>query len=208
MRVITKGREPQSLTTHRASHGCYDNYQDRAALRNALVIEQRGLCCYCMGPIRPNANDMKIEHWRCQARYPEEQLNYCNLLAACLGGEGQPRKLQHCDTRKQDLDLLWNPADPDHAIEARVRYLDDGTIASNDEVFDTQLNEVLNLNLDILKNNRKYVLDSLLFWWRKQRRPVPRRRIERKLNEYANGNGELTPYCQVAVWWLWRKLRR
>ncbi len=208
MRAITKGPEPNSLTMHRQTRpNGYDDYQDKDALRSALATEQRGLCCYCMGRIRPNAGEMKIEHWRCQSRYPLLQLSYRNLLGACLGGEGQPPRLQHCDTRKQDLDLLWNPADAAHAIEARVRYLPDGTIKSNDEAFDAQLNEVLNLNLAILKNNRKRVLDSLLSWWRKER-PVPQRQIERELNKFTNGNGELTEYCQVAVWWLQRKLRR
>ena len=207
MRAITKGHEPRSLTEHRNAGRDYVDYQDKDGLRSALATEQRGLCCYCMGRIRPNAGEMKIEHWRCQSRYPLLQLCYRNLLGACLGGEGQPPCLQHCDTRKQDLDLLWNPADAAHVIEARVRYLPDGTIKSNDEAFDAQLNEVLNLNLTILKNNRKRVLDSLLSWWRKER-PVPQRQIERELNKFTNGNGELTEYCQVAVWWLQRKLRR
>ena len=79
---------------------------------------------------------MKIEHWQCQARYPAEQLNYRNLLGACLGGDGQPPHLQHCDTRKGDRDLQWNPADPAHHIETRVRYELDGTIRSDDAVFD------------------------------------------------------------------------
>ena len=209
MRAITKGREPPSLTEHRrASHGDYGNYQDKSSLRESLVSEQRGLCCYCMSRIQPSTNKMKIEHWRCQARYPDEQLNYRNLLGACLGGEGHPFRLQYCDTRKGDDDLLWNPADPAHAIEARVRYDLDGTIESNNEVFNTQLNQILNLNLPFLKENRKVVLDSLLDWWRKQPKPVPRGRIERKRDKYTVGNSTLAPHCQVAVWWLQRKLGR
>lgn len=207
MRAVAKGREPPSLTAHRqAPHGDYDNYPDKDELRRALAAEQRGLCCYCMGRIRPGANDMKIEHWRCQARYPNEQLSYRNLLGACPGGEGQPPSSQHCDTRKGDADLRWNPADPAHAIEARVRYGSDGAVESGDEAFDTQLNRVLNLNLAFLKNNRKLVLDAVLCWWRKQRKPVPRGQIERQRDRYTVGNGELTPYCQIAVWWLQRKL--
>ena len=207
MRAITKGREPRSLTAHRqAAHSDYGNYQDKDALREALVTEQRGLCCYCMGRIRPDK--MKIEHWRCQARYPDEQLSYRNILGACRGGEGEPPPLQHCDTRKDDADLRWNPADPAHAIEARVRYDDDGTIKSDDETFNNQLNEILNLNLAILKNHRKFVLDALLHWWRKQPKPVPRRRLERQRDKYTIGDGELNPHCQVAVWWLQRKLGR
>ena len=151
---------------------------------------------------------MKIEHWRCRARYPDEQLRYRNLLGACSGGEGQPSPLQHCDTRKGDDDLLWNPANSAHAIEARVQYDPDGTIRSNDATFDAQLNNVLNLNLAFLRNNRKGVLDSLLRWWNEQPQPVSRGRIERQRDKYTVGSGELTPYCQIAVWWLQRKLER
>ncbi|MDE0432910.1 MAG: TIGR02646 family protein [Bryobacterales bacterium] len=208
MRAIAKGRQPPSLTTHRRSpHADYDNYRHKHVLRRALVSEQRGLCCYCMGPIEPDASAMKIEHWLCQERYPGEQLNYRNLLGACLGGEGQPQPKQHCDTRKGNRDLLWNPAEPAHAIEARVRYELDGTIRSDDATFDNQLDRVLNLNLAELKAHRKGVLDAVLLWWRRHG-PVPRHRIEREVRRYESAHGRLTPYCQVAVWWLNRRLAR
>ncbi len=206
MRAITKGPEPQSLTAHRqAAHSDYGNYQDKDALREALATEQRGLCCYCMERIRPDK--MKIEHWRCQARYPDEQLSYRNLLGVCLGGEGQPPPFQHCDTKKGDADLRWNPANPAHAIEARVRYDLNGTIKSDDETFNNQLNEILNLNLAFLKNNRKVVLDALLHWY-KQRKPVSPKIFENQRDKYIVEGGELTPHYQVAVWWLQQKLRR
>ena len=206
MRAIAKGPEPPSLTAHRqAPDSDYDNYRDKDALREALATEQRGLCCYCMGRIRPGAK-MKIEHWRCQAHYPNERLSYRNLLGACLGNEGQPARSQHCDTKKGDADLLWNPANPAHAIEERVRYGPDGAIWSSDKKFDDQLNRVLNLNLAFLKNNRQAVLDSLLRWWNEQPKPVLPRRIERKRDRYATATGHLPEYCQVAVWWLQRKL--
>ena len=121
MRGIAKGAEPASLTAHRQTDHCdYDNYQDKPALRHALATEQRGLCCYCMGRIHNGPETMKIEHWHSQSQYGGEQLSYRNLLGACLGGHGQPSKLQHCDTRKGYLDLEWNPADPAHHIETRL----------------------------------------------------------------------------------------
>lgn len=211
MRAITKGVEPPSLTAHRhTAHSDYDNYADKDALRHALVTEQRGLCCYCMGRIHNGPDRMKIEHWRCQSRHPEEQLNYRNLLGACLGGHGQPRHLQHCDTRKGDRDLRWNPAEPAHHIETRLRYEVDGSIRSDEAEFDRELNEVLNLNLPRLKNNRKGVLDAVLDWWRQEKRegPVPRTRFERERNRRVEGNGELEPFCQVAAWWLEQRLAR
>src|SRR5690242_18918535 len=113
MRRITKRHEPGSLTQHRHTlHADYANYVDRDTLRKFLVAEQRGLCCYCLSRIQPVIGAMKIEHWHSQKRYQAEQLVYANMLGACLGNEGQDRKVQHCDTRKGEDDLSRNPADP------------------------------------------------------------------------------------------------
>ena len=210
MRAIVKGLEPHSLTEHRAvAHADYENYRSKDELREALSREQRGLCCYCMGQIRADTASMKIEHWQCQARYPYEQLSYRNLLGACLGGQGQPTSKQYCDTRKGDLDIRWNPAEPQHQIESRIRYDSDGTIRSNDPDFDQELNDVLNLNLPRLKNNRKSVLTAILDWWR-QNQPIPHERIEREIQQRsgADANRNLQPYSQVAVYWLREQLAR
>jgi uncharacterized protein (TIGR02646 family) len=213
MRAITKGRVPASLTTHRQTEHCdYDNYADKEALRHALVTEQRGICCYCMGRIHNGPLTMKIEHWQSQRRYPTEQLSYRNLLGACLGGEGQPPHLQHCDTRKGDRDLRWNPAEPGHHIETRLRYEGDGSIRSDEAEFDAQPTDVLNLNLPVFKNNRKGVLDAVLEWWEREKQriggPVPRARFERERNRHSGGAGDFEPFCQVAVRWLELRLGR
>jgi uncharacterized protein (TIGR02646 family) len=213
VRAIKKGAEPLTLTEHRQkTHSDYDNFQDKEALRNALVTEQRGICCYCMGRIRSDWGTMKIEHWHCQRHYPAEQLIYRNMLGACLGAEGQPKHLRHCDTRKGDLELKWNPADLLHRIEARIRYELDGRIRSDNPEFDDQLSSVLGLNLARLMNNRKGVLDAVLEWWKKEKSklhgPVPRDQIERERRRRVEGEGELQPYGQVAVWWLEQRLAR
>ena len=193
MRAIVKQQEPQSLTAHRRTPPCdFDNYQNKDDLRDALVSEQRGLCCYCMGRIRPCAGAMKIEHWQCRSHYPDEQLDYRNLLGACRGGEGQPQNKQHCDTRKGDDNLRWNPANPAHAIEARIRYDPNGTIRSDDATFDCQLNSVLNLNLAFIRQSRRGVLDGILQWWRRCK-PVPRDRIEREILRRAPADAGSIP---------------
>ncbi len=213
MRSIAKGCEPRSLAQHRqSSHSDFDNFQAKDHLRQRLVTEQRDLCCYCMGRIRPLPGSMKIEHWRSQANHPDEQLSYRNLLGACLGGEGQPGRKQHCDTRKGNGTLRWNPADPAHQIETRVRYELDGSIHGDEVKFDSQLNDVLNLNLPLLKQVRKNILDAVLEWWRYERDRlrgrVPRARLLRKRNECVADDRQLGPYCQVAVWWLDQRIRR
>jgi uncharacterized protein (TIGR02646 family) len=211
VRSIAKGAEPPSLTAHRLTpHSGYDNYADKDALRYALVTEQRGLCCYCMGRIKNGPDTMKIEHWRSQSRHSAEQLNYRNLLGACMGGHRQPPGLQHCDTRKGDRDLRWNPADPAHHIDTRIRYELDGSIRSNDPDFDAELDEVLNLNLVLLRNNRKAVWIAVIEWWQHdvRGRNEERRRLERERDRRTGGTDELEPFCQVAFWWVEQRLAR
>ena len=211
MRQITKGSEPPSLIEHRKTPYCdYANYDPKDELRDVLVEEQRSLCCYCMSRIRSGSLTMKIEHWHCQDRYEGEQLVYRNLLGACRGGEGLPPKYQHCDTRKGYRDIRWNPADPDHHIETRLRYDADGTVRSDEPEFDKQLNEVLNLNLPLLCNNREAAGEAVAQWWKaertKLRGPVPRARLERELVRHIGGAGDLLPFSPVAAWWLRQKL--
>ena len=214
MRAITKGQEPRSLVEHRANtHSDYGNYADKDGLRTALVRDQRGLCCYCMTRIEATGTAMKIEHWRCQSRHANLELSYSNLLAACLGGHGQPEDKQHCDTRKGEQDLKFSPADSAHRIEQRIRFELDGTIASSDVDFDKQLNDVLNLNLPLLKNRRKGVLDAILTWWKCEKArlkgPVPNDQLARERSRrVGDGSGVLSPFDPVAVWWLDQRLAR
>ena len=214
MRAITKGQEPRSLVEHRANaYANYANYADKDDLRAALVREQRGLCCYCMTRVEATSTGMKIEHWRCQSRNANLELTYSNLLAACLGGHGQPEELQHCDTRKGEQDLKFNPAIAAHAIGHRIRFEMDGRIASTDIDFNAQLNDVLNLNLPVLRNRRKGVLSGILDWWDSEktrlRGPVPNDQLAReRARREGDGVSRLTPFDPVAVWWLDQRLTR
>ncbi len=210
MRTILKGGEPTSLIEYRASGGTdYDDYRDKDALRANLVAEQRGLCCYCLSRIRPDPKAMKIEHWRCQSNYGAEQLDYSNLLGACLGNEGKPRRDQYCDARKGNQDLSRNPANPMHRVEDMIQFEGDGRIASNDPAFNAELNGVLNLNFSFLVNNRRATLTAFQGALTK-RGQLPRTALEKWLREW-NGEsdaGELQPFCQVMVYWLRKRLAR
>lgn len=211
MRNIVKMTEPKSLEEHRCSAAAnYDNYDDKQNLRESLVAEQRGLCCYCLSRIIADPYKMKIEHWQSQTGFPDRQLHYPDLLGACLGGGvGKPPKLQHCDTRKGDQDLSKNPADLEHDVERTIQYDKEGTIRSTDPMFDHGINQVLNLNIPILKNNRKAILRRLIT-------EGPRHGnwnnswLEKKLAEWNgdSNDGELQEYCQVVVYWLRKRLKQ
>ena len=210
MRNIVKGAEPKSLEEHRHSVvASYESYEDKQGLRVSLVAEQRGLCCYCLSRIVAASEKMKIEHWQSQTNFPDRQLHYPNMLGACLGAEGKPASFQHCDTRKGDQHLSMNPADPNHDVERTLRYDRDGSIRSTDPEFDREINLVLNLNIPILKSNRKRVLERFV-------NEAPRKGdwsnswIEKKLLEWSGNSddGQLEPFCQVIVFWLRKRLKR
>jgi uncharacterized protein (TIGR02646 family) len=210
MRAIQKGQGPQSLVQHRANeHADYDNYQQKDDLRLSLAAEQGGICCYCMQRIRPTPETMKIEHWRCQTNYPDQQLDYANLLGACPGGQGRPPNLQHCDTSKGDRDICRNPANPAHNVEAFVSFLADGTIESSDATFNDEIQSVLNLNLLLMKRNRRAALDTF-----KQtlagRGGLNKGQLEREYVQWSSaGQGGLLPeYCQVVLYWLRKRIAR
>jgi uncharacterized protein (TIGR02646 family) len=206
MRTIQKGPEPASLTQHRQQpHADYDNYGDKAALRQTLVAEQRGLCCYCQSRIRATPEGMKIEHWQCQADHPARQIDFSNLHGACLGGHSRPEREQHCDTRKGNNGLCFSVCDPAHPIERQIRFLGDGKISADDAATDECINAVLNLNLPRLVSNRKAVLAAF------QQRLGDVRRFDpaRELPKWDGREpGELPEFAQVVVYWLQKRQAR
>jgi len=209
MRTIRKGTEPKSLTQYRASGGKdYEGYREKDDLRKSLVREQRGICCYCMARICANASRMKIAHWQPRSKYAEAQLEYTNLLGACHGNDGRRGQEKHCDTSQGDRTISRNPANLTSPVEKLLKYRRDGEISSTDSRFNDEINNVLNLNLKILMNNRKKVLDTFLEGLAKFG-SLQQASIQRMLDDW-NGDSHsdnLRPYCQIVVFWLRKRQR-
>ena len=168
------------------------------------MAEQRGLCCYCQSRIRATPEGMKIEHWQCQAEHPERQLDFGNLLGACLGGHGRPEKDQRCDTRKGNNSLCFSVCDAAHPIERQVKFLGDGRIASDDEAINKALNDVLNLNWSRLVSNRKAVLDAF-----RQRLGKGDLNAAQELRKWDGTQvGDLPEFAQVMVFWLEKRVAK
>jgi hypothetical protein len=151
---------------------------------------------------------MKIAHWRSQHLHPGEQLDYSNLLGACMGDKGDPPSSQSCDTSQGDRDVKWNPAEPGHGIDNRIRYLEDGTIKSDDAEFNEQITRILNLNSKFLTNSRRGLLE--VFLKSLGSKGLKRRPLEKLLREWngESDNDQLEPYCQIIVCWLRKRLAR
>lgn len=211
MKHIVKGPEPQSLIRHRQQrHASYENYAQKADLRRALLQEQGKICCYCMQRIEDAK--MKIEHWASQRRHPSRQLEYQNLLGACEGGEEAPKHLQHCDTRKGENDLKIHPADPTRNCEALTKYQADGAIYADDARINKDLDVVLNLNLQRLRNNRKAALEGALAGLRRKRPDGAWTRAflqtEQERWNSRDGRGQFREYCQIVGYHLQKRIAR
>ncbi len=222
MRDISKGEEPNSLVEYRIreSAGFEDlDNETKQTLREQLVSEQHGLCCYCCGRISPDNERMNIEHWRARSSYPEAQLTYRNLLASCKGNPGQPKKFTHCDHHKGDKALSKNPSNPEHAIEKSISFLSDGTICSSDKKLNQELGGrhysssktdtgVLNLNAPILISNRRSALDAFKIGLQK-RGSLQKFRLKKLIQEWSgHEDRKLEPYAPVIAYWLRKRLKR
>ncbi len=211
MRAISKKREPPSLSHYRAQGDA--TYRDcptpvRRAIRDGLLDEQGHLCAYCMQRI--SSDSAKIEHWHSQAGHPNEQLHYKNMLGCCDGSEGTPPGHQHCDTRKRDREISYNPARPTHHERLRIRYSGDGTLRSDDVAFDNEINDVLNLNHSRLRRNRREVVKAVCEGLSRDSSTRAKGQIQRLLAGWKtrSADGQLPEYCDVAVYYLQKRLAR
>ncbi|MEX1367326.1 MAG: retron system putative HNH endonuclease [Nannocystaceae bacterium] len=213
MRTIRKGKEPAAWARFRATPDARFGSTDapKEELRRALVAEQHGLCCYCMGRIRPRPDEMKIEHWSAQSEHPEQQLDYGNLLGACPGGRGHRPRDQHCDTAKGNRELHINPADPRSDCTPRFSYLRTGEVRPSAD--DRRVAEditTLNLNVARLRAGRRERIASVLHEVVRSKRSRSKHELERMAARFEQPDelGNLEPFCQAAIFWLRRQARQ
>lgn len=221
MKTIAKSKEPKCLIEHRASQfASYDNLQKECSyvVRESLADEQGHICCYCMRRISMHKKGIrpitKIEHFLSQADNPDKELDYKNMLIACMGGEGSPERLQTCDTRKRNAILSISPANSSRNIEDLIKYKSNGEIYSTDDTLNKELSKVLNLNLQSFIDNRRIVYEEVQNRIRIEGKKQGNKVLQKKFleNEKANllkmNNGKFKEYCMVGVYVINKKLKK
>jgi len=223
VKQITKIQEPASLVEHRANQPAYyHNLPDKAMndLRTNLLLEQGHICCYCMKRIPEKIEKdgtksykMKVEHYQCQDRFEQLQLTYSNLFGACTGNEGQPKRLQTCDTKKANLDFTVNPTSTITNCETVIKYDAEGEIFTDNDEINRQLNEVLNLNMLTLKAGRKEVYLEVQNKVECESKKYAGKDLKKKFFEQEKTKWLTTttdkyrPFCMVAIYYLNKKIR-
>jgi len=211
---ISKGKEPAAWTQERNTPGITFVTAHKDALRLALLKEQGGLCGYCMRRVNfvpGTPTDTRIEHLKPQTLSiaegrPEETLAYGNMILCC-NGDIDGNNTLHCDASKGDTEIHFKPFDA--AAIATISYSSrDGKIKSSNEVYDNDLNEVLNLNHPRLAENRLAVIKGLVKVL--GRKTWKKTDITHKLAYYSTmtAKGQLHEYCGVIIWYLNKKLRQ
>lgn len=177
-------------------------------LRTALLKEQGYLCAYCMKQLSDSNTEVKIEHY--EPRNDDNQLEYGNLLAVCLGGEGKPNKFQTCDTHKGDnKNLEINPQNKHHMD--MIYYCGDGRICTLNDVFDKDLNSILNLNESRLKAARESALSTLktCIYNDLHGKSGTKTYFPKRLYYYKEKqNDKLNSYCGILIWYLQKKVHQ
>lgn len=199
MILITKGTCPIELSVYARSTGAsYGGIppEVKAVTRTALLKEQGFLCAYCMNQI--SEEGCKIEHIVSQSRNPAMSLSYSNMLACCLGGQNKDGKPLHCDSAKRGKTLTCTPLA--NVCISSISYKFDGTICSNNTAWNTEINEVLRLNISELKKRRKLALTTILDTLTSGQQEVNKYYIDKVWN--PDEEGRLHPYCGFVRYFL------
>ena len=207
MIFINKGKEPNSLTQYKKQFNArFDNLPSdvKNDLRNALLYEQGYVCAYCMRRIPERDQACKIEHF--SASTLQNELKYGNLLACCSGGE--LNGVRTCDTFKGNRVLHLNPQNLNDMNS--ISYRHDGTITSS-MPYKNELSDLLNLNCEQLKLDRKQVIKNLEeLLYRKLKNNNNRRYYLNTLLKHYKSRDEdnkFRSYIGVYIWYLEKKLR-
>ncbi len=177
MRLIKKTNAPSSFQKYIVQSNATFKEMDahvKEDLRLSLFKEQSGICAYCQRKLPtkieqpskkviPHPSKVKIEH-HCEQSIcngkndlPDLTLAYKNLFLVCLG-VGPNKTDFHCDTHKATLTIAnglpmqFIPTKKNH-IDT-IKYSEGGNVTSND-LFKEEINNILKLNLDYLKQRRR-----------------------------------------------------
>ena len=203
---INKGTEPEEWIAKKATPD-FTQYESIPALRTALLEEQGYLCAYCMRRIP--AKDIKvdatskIEHILSRESSPDLQLSFANMAICCPGNLNNEA---HCDKLKGGNSLSFNLHTAD--LQKSITYaLMDGSISSTNEIWNKEINELLHLNHELLKANRKEALSGIIAFLNAAGWTTQAVHNTLKFWRQRNAEGKHYQFCGIIIWFLEKKLK-
>ena len=193
MKHITKKAEPQAFKKWKKTKNWRPTYKDlrgsvKKAVRDALMVEQGYICCYCERELTGDDSDSHIEHLKPQSS-GVNPLDFSNMLRSCFGTSHRGKEPLHCGFKKDSWygSIMVSPFDKN--CEKRFKYLGDGRIKP-EQVNDQGATETIHkLGLDIPKLNdlRRAAIGAIT--------KVPHRQRRRFVKHYlAQKNGRFSGF--------------
>lgn len=161
---LIRPEKPIELTEEKEKELILDFKNTKKAVWRQPYIVERLLnmshkkCCYCETALETQGRPMHVEHFHCKDDYPDEVVNWDNLLPSC----------SQCNSNKGTLDTkvypLVNPTvdDPKNYL-----YLNHFYIKSKDNALDSKGRETVELldlnNRDRLLNPRLLIVDMMRY---------------------------------------------
>lgn len=202
---INKGLEPTEWTAKKATPG-FTVYEPIPELRDALLIEQGYICAYCMRRIptkdlNENATS-KIEHLLSQDNRPDLQLTYSNMAICCPGNLNDE---SHCDKLKGHQSVTFNLHSS--ALQDSINYSSkDGDIKSSNANWNNEIENMLNLNHGMLKQNRKNALSGVIEVLKVKGWTTASVKVQLKKWSTVDSEKKYRPFCGIVIWYLQKKV--
>lgn len=160
MLKITKGNvKPVFFEMRKKYDDNFDNMyaDDKNALKEILIAEQRSRCAYCM--CRIEMSNSTIEHYIPRSVDMNLSIDYRNLFAVCDKTKDKPKEMQTCDAHRGNKTLHIDPRQQND-IDT-ICYTHSGYIHSTNADYEIDIIETLNLNCRMLINNRARTMKTL-----------------------------------------------
>jgi len=214
MILIRKQSEPHRWTLYRKTAGA--TYQSQSYLSASLLEEQGYICAYCMRriPCKDSLSNENhhIEHIKPRSKYPENQLDYNNMVIVCPGHMGDK---DHCDRSKGDKEMNLSPLNS--SVIQTISYENNGIIKSSNPVWNRELNDILNLNDKVLVMARRTTLHKIIALLNSEKKNNKNKWTKKMLQKYLyryqekhsdNGKKKYYPYCGIVIYYLKKKLTK
>ena len=133
---LALGLRKLAPTANPAEHARKSHFDacHKPALAEPLHREQRGICVYCEGRVRPDEGT--VEHWVALSRDPARALDWKNLYLSCTVADS-------CDKHKADQSMGTLPLPCDCSYEQHVGFTSGGEIYAKEGPYREALEGVL-----------------------------------------------------------------
>jgi len=139
----------------------------RRSLREHILLhEQNLLCAYCEKEIDAEPKNSNIDHFKTRHLYPNDTLEYRNLLVSCNSKISCSHIKDNYRLRKEDYTKIINPIDENPNDYFEYGFAGD-ILIKNDLSLEQKIKaefsiEIFNLNHKSLIDNRKIIAESLM----------------------------------------------